>query len=110
MKKNKNKDKNNPIIVYWAPEAMIQKEHQQILLELPVIPVMKDIQKRRNKTLLLKDPNRKDPNSNGYQMCTALHELTDNLYYIKAPFDVKILPLTCNAYSGFLVPIPTLPK
>lgn len=82
--------KQKPIVVYWAPEAIIQKQHQQLLLEMPLIPVMKDILKRRNKEIILKGPNEEDPNANGYQMCTALHELSNNLYYIKAPFDVDI--------------------
>jgi hypothetical protein len=78
-----------PIIVYWAPEAMLEKEHQQILLELPFIPVMKDLQKRRTRKIIPKN-TREDPNSNGYQVCMALHELVKNLFYIKAPFDVDI--------------------
>jgi hypothetical protein len=82
--------KQKPIIVYWAPEAIIQREHQQLLLEMPLLPVMKDIHKRRNKKDMPKGTNYKDPNSNGYQMCTALHELSNNLYYIKAPFDVDV--------------------
>jgi hypothetical protein len=82
--------KQKPIIVYWAPEAIIQREHQQLLLEMPLIPVMKDIHKRRNKENIPKGQNPEDPHGNGYQMCTALHELSNNLYYIKAPFDVDI--------------------
>ena len=83
---NKNK---KPIVVYWAPEALLEKEHQQILLELPFIPVMKYLQKNRKKEIL---PKRsiEDPNSNGYHMCPALHELTENLFYIKAPFSVNL--------------------
>ena len=82
--------KQKPIIVYWAPEAIIQREHQQLLLEMPLLPVMKDIHKRRNKENMPKGPNYEDPHGNGYQMCTALHELSNNLYYIKAPFDVDV--------------------
>jgi len=44
MQKNKE-----PIIVYWAPEASVEKEHQQIMLKNYLSPVMLDIQKRRNK-------------------------------------------------------------
>jgi hypothetical protein len=79
-----------PIIVYWAPEAIVEKEHQQLLLEVPLVSVMKDIQKQRNKKVIPKGFNQEDPFGNGYQMCTALHELSHNLYYIKAPFDVNI--------------------
>jgi hypothetical protein len=82
--------KQKPIIVYWAPEAILEKEHQQLLLEMPLIPVMSHIQKRKNKKLVLKGHNQEDPLGNGYQMCTALHELSENLYYIKAPFDVNV--------------------
>jgi hypothetical protein len=82
--------KQKPIIVYWAPEAILEKEHQQLLLEMPLILVMKDIQKRRNKKTMPRGVNQEDPFGNGYQMCTALHELSNNLYYIKAPFDVDI--------------------
>jgi hypothetical protein len=84
------KMKQKPIIVYWAPEAILQREHQQILLEMPLLPVIKDIQKRRNKKIVSAGINREDPHGNGYQMCTALHELSKNLYYIKAPFDVDV--------------------
>ena len=82
--------KQKPIIVYWAPEAILQREHQQLLLEMPLLPVMKDVHKRRNKVFTPKGPNNEDPFGNGYQMCTALHELSNNLYYIKAPFNVDI--------------------
>jgi hypothetical protein len=95
-----------PIIVYWAPEAIVEREHQQLLLEIPIIPVMKDIQKRRNKITMLSGDNREDPLGNGYQMCTALHELTDNLYYIKAPFNANVLfnndgSIIQDQYSGW---------
>jgi hypothetical protein len=82
--------KEKPIVVYWAPEAIPQREHQQLLLEMPLIPVMKDIHKRKNKKFTTKGNNPEDPHGNGYQMCTALHELSKNLYYIKAPFDVDV--------------------
>jgi hypothetical protein len=82
--------KNNPITVYWAPEAIIQREHQQILLEMPIIPVMSYIQKKRNKKIIPRGNNQEDPFGNGYHTCIALHELLNNLYYIKAPFDVNI--------------------
>jgi len=79
-----------PIVVYWAPEARIEKQHQQLLLDMPLIPVMKDVQKRRDRKTFAKGSSAEDPFGNGYQMCTALHELSNNLYYIKAPFDVDI--------------------
>jgi len=85
MQKNKE-----PIIVYWAPEASVEKEHQQIMLKNYLSPVMLDIQKRRNKKYFGM-PNLSDGfNGNYYHMCTALHELTKNLFYIKAPFDVNV--------------------
>jgi hypothetical protein len=83
----KNKE---PIVVYWAPEATIKKEHQQIMLENSLKPVMFDIQKRRNKNYFGKPENPEEPLGNFYHMCTALHELTKNMFYIKAPFDVNI--------------------
>jgi hypothetical protein len=82
--------KKEPIIVYWAPEATVKKEHQQIMLENSLRPVMLDIQKRRNKDYFGKSQNPEDPLGNFYHMCTALHELTKNLFYVKAPFDVNI--------------------
>jgi hypothetical protein len=83
----KNKE---PIIVYWAPEASLEKEHQQVMLENSLKPVILDIQKRRNKEYFGKSDNSEDSLGNFYHMCTALHELTKNLFYIKAPFDVNV--------------------
>jgi hypothetical protein len=81
--------KLEPIIVYWAPEAVLEKEHQQVLLDMNLRPVLADIQKRRAKNLIARSTPH-DPYSNGYQMCSALHEMANNMYYIKAPFDVDI--------------------
>jgi hypothetical protein len=85
----KNK-KEEPIVVYWAPEAILEKEHQQIMLDIALKPVMSDIQKRRDKKIVQAGPNAEDPHANGYHKCTALHELTENMFYIKAPFAVDI--------------------
>jgi hypothetical protein len=82
--------KSEPIVVYWAPEAILEKEHQQIMLDIALRPVISDIQKRRNKTIIPAGPNIGDPHANGYHKCTALHELTKNMFYIKAPFSVDI--------------------
>ncbi len=82
--------KKEPIIVYWAPEAILENEHQQVMLDIALRPVMADIQKRRNKIFTHGLGNREDPHSNGYHLCTALHELTKNMFYIKAPFSVNI--------------------
>jgi hypothetical protein len=86
----KNILKKEPIIVYWAPEAEIEKEHQQVLLEMELQPVLKDIHKRRSKDRFLQSNNPNSPLPNGYQMCTALHELCNNMYYIKAPFETHV--------------------
>jgi hypothetical protein len=82
-------NKIEPIIVYWAPEAVAEREHQQILLDMELRPVLADIQKRRVKNIFTMSTSH-DPYSNGYQMCSALHEMVDNMYYIKAPFDVDV--------------------
>ena len=86
----KNILKKEPIIVYWAPEAIIQREHQQILLEMELQPVLKDIHKKRSKKIFFQSNDLNDPLPNGYHMCAALHELCNNMYYIKAPFDAHI--------------------
>ncbi len=79
----------NKIVVYWAHDAAINKEHQQILISQVPKSVLLDIQKRRSRYNMSKFST-EDPNGNGYQMCTALHELANNMFYIKAPFDVEI--------------------
>jgi hypothetical protein len=83
----------DPIIVYWASEESIEREHQQVLLDLKPVSVMSDLQKRKSKTLLTRSTNsadKMDVLANGYHMCSALHELIDNMYYIKAPFSAKV--------------------
>jgi hypothetical protein len=84
---NKNK---KPIIVYWSPEAVLEREHQQILLDIKPKSLMLDIQKRR----AINPNNPKNAQSyqfgTGYHQCSALHELIDNTYVVKSPFDASI--------------------
>ena len=84
-------DKNKePIVVYWSPEAILEKQNQQILLDIKPKPLMSDILKRRA-------INPKTPKNaiftqfgTGYHECMALHELIDNAYVIRSPFDASI--------------------
>jgi hypothetical protein len=90
---DKKTNKLEPIIVYWSPDAIVQKQNQQVLLDMKLRPVLADIHKRREKQInndLYPIVTNHGPYGNGYQMCSALHELAENMYYIKAPFDVDL--------------------
>jgi len=90
MKKKKNK--LEPIIVYWAPHAIPERDAQQVLLDFKPRPLMAEIHKRR-----AIDPMRPqslqhdyEPFGNGYQLCAALHTFANNLFVIKSPFEVMV--------------------
>jgi hypothetical protein len=84
-------NKKNPIIVYWSPEATIEKEHQQVLLDIELRSLMADIQKRRAINPISPKNAQSFQFGTGYNLCSALHELADNTYIIKAPFDADIV-------------------
>ena len=86
------KNKKDPIIIYWAPHARLEREHQQILLDIKPRPIMADIQKRRAKSIVQPPSLQREAPAylNGYWLCAALHTYTENLFTINSPFDVNI--------------------
>lgn len=89
---SKSKNKKNPIIVYWCPEALLERLPQQIMLDIKPKSLMSEIQKRRAKTPIVPEiiKERVLGNGSGYHMCAALHELARNIFVIKAPFDAIV--------------------
>jgi hypothetical protein len=90
MKADKNT--KEPLIVYWAPHAIVEREHQQLLLDLKPKPLMTDIHKRRAKNPVVPRSlqNNHDPHGNGYQMCAALHTFAHNMFVLYSPFEVTV--------------------
>lgn len=86
--------KKEPIVVYWMPHVTPEYQYNALLLDnMQFKSVMRDISTRRAK-------NPKIPNSHlwktedlaqgSYHLCTALHNLADNIYYLESPFNVDI--------------------
>lgn len=84
--------KTKPITIYWTPFSIVNKQYQQLLVDVPFKPVVRDIVKRRPKEPLLPVSNHSpNPVPRGfYQRCTAFHVLADNMYYFEFPFDVTV--------------------
>lgn len=78
-----------PLTVYWAPLATLEREAQTLLLEVEPKSVLKDIFLQKN-TKIKPWTNPAHMFSNGYHMCVALKDMAQNLFYIKAPFDVDV--------------------
>ena len=91
-----------PIKIYWSPEMYMDKAMNSVLFKLKP---EKLIFNNLNKNSLMADfhKNRNDrseePLSNktsehvdtdGYQFCTALHNLIDTTYIFRAPFDADV--------------------
>jgi hypothetical protein len=87
--------KKEPLVVYWMPHSRPDFQYRQLLLDnFEFKSVMKDIAARRvkgnppkPKGTFWKDD---DIASGGYHLCTALHNLADNMYYLEAPFNANI--------------------
>jgi hypothetical protein len=77
------------VVVYWAPHALLHKQHQQILLDIKPKSLMSEIQKRRAISPK-RPPSLNEPYPGEYQSCSALHTLTKNMFVIKAPFSAEI--------------------
>jgi hypothetical protein len=81
--------KKEPLVIYWAVSSLEGENHRVLLADISFNSVMKDISHRRAK-------NPKTPKSDkfvpegSYHLCTALHELADNMFYLDAPFDIDI--------------------
>lgn len=85
------KDKK-PITIYWSPFSVVNKQYEQLLVDVPFKPVVRDIVKRKPKEPILPKSNHSPHRVPGgfYQRCTAFHVLADNMYYFEFPFDVTV--------------------
>jgi hypothetical protein len=87
--------KTEPIVVYWAPHTEPDFQYRQLLLDgLQFKSVMKDIAARRAKDSPPKPHGKIWSQDNiaegGYHLCTALHNLVDNVFYLECPFNATI--------------------
>jgi hypothetical protein len=81
--------KTSPLIIYWAICAVENSAHRTLLADIHFNSVMKDISKRRAKSP--KVPRSKNYLAQGsYHLCTALHNLSDNMFFLNSPFDIDI--------------------
>lgn len=81
--------KDDEVVVYWAPHSLIDRQHQQILLDIKPRSLMADIQKRRAVNPII-PTSMKEPHPGEYQSCSALHSLAENMFVIKSPFSANI--------------------
>jgi hypothetical protein len=90
MKEKKNN--KDPLVIYWAPHARLDREHQQILLDIKPKPIQADIQRRRAKNLIQPPSLQREAPAylNGYWLCAALHTFSQNLFVVRSPFPVEI--------------------
>ena len=86
--------KKEPIVVYWMPHTIPDYQYNMLLLDnLTFKSVMRDISTRRAKNPKLPVSQKwqvEDMARGSYHLCTALHNLVDNVYYLESPFDVDI--------------------
>ena len=87
--------KKEPLVVYWMPHTAPEFQYRQLLLDnLEFKSVMKDIAARRAKDNVQKPKTTmwspSDIAEGGYHLCTALHNLADNMFYLEAPFTTTI--------------------
>jgi len=90
--------KKEPLVIYWAISALEDHGHRVLLANVSFNSVMRDIHRRRAKDPK-KPPSHKFVQEGGYHLCTALHELVDNSFYLNAPFDIDI---TLNSMGQIL--------
>jgi hypothetical protein len=88
-KKITNNLKNKPLIIYWAPFAMVENQYRYILLDMEPIPLKSYVIKNKAKNPELQ-VTRGRLNPGGYHTCSAMHELAVNTFILKAPFDSKV--------------------
>lgn len=84
-----NKTKQEEVIVYWSPHALLDRQHQQILLDIQPKSLMGDIQKRRAINPPV-PPAYEQPHPGEYQSCSALHTLVENTFVVRSPFSCDI--------------------
>jgi hypothetical protein len=99
--------KKTPLVVYWCLNTEVSQQHRVLLTGASFQSVMKDISKRRAKNPILPKTQHVPQNSlprGSYHLCTALHNLADNMFYFPAPFDID---LEVDEF-GVLVPSPMI--
>jgi len=83
--------KVSPITVYWCLNTAMDRQHPLLLTGASFQSVMKSISKRKAKNPIIPKSKHllqyKVP-SGSYHMCTALHNLADNMFYFPAPFNI----------------------
>lgn len=86
--------KKNPLVVYWMPHILPDHQYEILLLDnIGFKSLMKDISTRRAKNPMMPKSFRwsqEDIPKGSYHLCTALHNLADNVFYLESPFDVNI--------------------
>jgi hypothetical protein len=86
----RKKNKKDPIIVYWSPDSLPFRQGQMTLLDMKPVPVMNEIRNRRTKNIKVPLTPSREITPGNYQLCSALHTHTENMFMIKAPFDADI--------------------
>jgi hypothetical protein len=84
------KNKKDKVIVYWSPWVHPDFQYNQMILDIKPKSLMSDIQKRRAINPII-PPNERTEHGK-YQICSALHTFSKNMFIIKSPFnaDIKI--------------------
>lgn len=88
---NGNMKNKKPLVIYWGVSAYATESHRVLLADVAFNSVMKDLSARRAKNPKI-PTNRKDQvtRQSSYHLCTAVHELTNNMFYLNAPFDINL--------------------
>jgi hypothetical protein len=81
--------KKKPIKVYYSYVTELMASDDQVLFNFKPESLMSDIKKKRVKEYRPLNTE-EEISSTGYHVCTALHEMLDNAYILKAPFDAEV--------------------
>ncbi len=81
-------NKKDTLKIYWCPWTSIETQYDKMLFDLVPISLMSDLQKKRAKNPII--PKSDFLQSGGYQSCSALHTLSNNMFIIKTQLDAEI--------------------
>lgn len=78
-----------PLVIYYSYTYEHMDSKSQMLFDFKPESLMADIKKSRVREEKKLNTQEKF-GTNGYHFCTALHEMVDHSYMLKAPFDAEI--------------------
>lgn len=80
--------KNEKIVIYWSPWVNPDFQYNQMILDVKPKSLMSDLQKRRAIDPAI--PPSQNLENGKYQVCSALHTFSKNMFIVKSPFDADI--------------------